>query len=142
MSRLAAGALALLLTACRPDADPIVVEHARSPAPPPGATVAAVYLDLTSREDDVLVSASTPIAQRTEMHTTIMVNDMMQMRPSPTVPVRAHETVRFAPGGLHFMLREVSEPPPAPGSAFPLTLTFRRAGQVEVQVRVHAPGEQ
>jgi periplasmic copper chaperone A len=94
-----------------------------------------------SREDDVLVSASTPIAQRMEMHTTTMKNDMMQMRPTPTVSLPAQETVRFAPGGLHFMLRGLSAPP-APGSAFPLTLTFRRAGEVEVQVRVYAPGEQ
>ena len=141
MRRLACAALALLLNACRPDAAPIVIQNARSPAPPPGAPVAAVYLDVESPRDDVLLAAQTPIAERTEMHMTIMENDMMQMRPSPTVALPAGETVQFAPAGLHFMLRDLREQPAA-GSSFPLKLTFQRAGEVEVQVRVHAPGDE
>jgi periplasmic copper chaperone A len=140
MSRLALGALALLLAACKPEAR-IVVENARSPASPPGAEVAAVYLDVSSHEDDVLLAASTPVARRIEMHMTIVENDMMQMRPSPTVELPAGVTVRFAPGGLHFMLSGMRQPHAA-GSSFPLRLTFQRAGEIDVQVRVHAPGEQ
>lgn len=139
MRRLAGAALALLLNACRPDAAPIVIQNARSPAPPPGAPVAAVYMDVESGSDDMLLAAQTPIAHRTEMHTTIMDGDMMQMRPSPTVALPAGETIQFAPGGLHFMLSELREQPAA-GSSFPLKLTFQRAGEVEVQVRVYAPG--
>jgi copper(I)-binding protein len=139
MRRLACAALALLLNACRPDAAPIVIENARSPAPPPGAAVAAVYLDVESRRDDVLVAVQTPLAQRAEMHTTIMDDGMMLMRPSPTVALPAGETVQFAPGALHIMLSDLREQPAA-GSSFPLMLTFQRAGEVEVQVRVYAPG--
>jgi copper(I)-binding protein len=141
MRRITGAALALLLNACRPDAAPIVIENARSPAPPPGAPVAAVYMSVEARQDDVLLAARTPIAERAEMHMTIMDDDMMQMRPSPTVALTAGETMEFAPGGLHFMLSNLRARPAA-GSSFPLNLTFQRAGEVEVQVRVHAPGEQ
>jgi hypothetical protein len=98
-------------------------------------------MEITSREDDILIAAETPIAQRTEMHATTVVSGLMQMRPSPTVALPAGQTVQFAPGGLHFMLSELREQP-QPGSSFPLKLTFEQAGELEVQVRVHAPGEQ
>jgi copper(I)-binding protein len=141
MRRLAWIALALFQSACRPEAASITIENARTPAPPPGAPVAAAYMDITARHDDVLAAAETPLAQRTEMHGTVVENDMMQMRPLATVALPAGKTVSFAPGGLHFMLSELRERPQA-GSTFPLKLRFQQAGEIEVQIRVHAPGEQ
>lgn len=129
-----------LLGACDQAGRRIAIEDAWSPAAPPGAAVAAVYMRITARESDVLLSASTPIAARTEMHATSIEDGMMQMRPLAQIELPADEEVRFEPGGRHFMLVELASHPPA-GASFPMTLTFRNAGALQVEVLVRAPGE-
>lgn len=129
-----------LLSACQSSAPPIVIENAWSPPTPPGAPAAAVYMDITAREVDVLLSAATPIARRAEMHTTTNVDGVMQMRPLERAPLAAGETLRFEPGGQHFMLMNLRAPPAA-GSQFPITLRFERAGEITVDVRVRSHDE-
>lgn len=130
----------VLLSACSSNAPPIAIENAWSPPTPPGAPAAAVYMTITAREADVLLSATTPIAQRAEMHATTNVDGMMQMRPLERAPLAPGERVQFEPGGRHFMLMGV-QAPPGPGSEFPMTLRFERAGDITIAVRVRSPDE-
>lgn len=139
-SRLRALAAVALLSACGPAADPVSVDDPWSPPSPPGATVAAAYMQITAREADVLLSAGTPIAGRTEVHETSMDDGVMRMRPLPELAIPADETIRFEPGGRHFMLMDLKSHPPA-GATFPLTLNFRRAGAIQVEVAVQ-PAEE
>jgi periplasmic copper chaperone A len=135
---LLAAAACLLLGACSSRSPPVTIEDAWSPATPPGATVAAAYLKITAHQADVLLSGTTPAAGRAEMHTTIEDGGMMRMRPLETVAAAAGETVRFEPGGRHFMLTDL-QAPLAAGSSFPMTVRFRNAGAVTIEVRVQPP---
>jgi len=127
----------VLLAACGKTAaePPIEVRNAWSPLTPPGATVAAVYAEVSARQADTLLSASSTVAETTAMHSTLEDNGMMQMRPVHELALRAGETVRFEPGGLHLMLTGLRQPLPA-DSQFPLLLHFAKAGDVTVTVQV------
>jgi copper(I)-binding protein len=134
-------AVLIALPACGRSSQPgVEIAHARSPAVPPGAAVAAVYAELRSTQADKLLRAETPVAEKVEMHATTHENGMMQMRPAATVDLPAGATVEFTPGALHFMLTGLREPLAAQ-STFPMTLHFERAGAVSVDVTVIAPGE-
>ena len=116
---------------------PIEVRDAWSPLTPPGATVAAVYAEVSARQADTLLSVSSTVAAATQMHATLEENGMMQMRPIPQLELRAGETVRFEPGGMHLMLTDLQQALPA-DSQFPLVLHFAKAGDLTVTVRVRA----
>jgi copper(I)-binding protein len=95
---------------------------------------------ISAREPDVLLSAATPIAEHAEMHATVSEGDMMRMRPIEQLALAAGETVRFEPGGRHFMLIDVRAPQSS-GASFPLTLHFKNAGEIVTQVPVQAGGQ-
>ena len=114
----------------------IRIEDAWARATPPGVRVGAAYLLLTNQGgQDRLLSVSTPIAERAEMHITTMEDGMMRMRPMRAVDLAGGETVRFVPGGRHFMLIGL-EKPLREGDSFPLTLTFEKADPIETTVQV------
>ena len=117
----------------------VVVTGAWANATPVGATVAAVYLEITTQEADTLLSATTTVADHIEMHTSSEENGMMRMRPLPTVPLEPGKPFTFSPGGAHFMLMGLRQPLPV-GLRFPMTLQFQKAGERTVQVQVVEPG--
>jgi hypothetical protein len=117
------------------------VRAAWARATPPGTTVAAAYLTIVGgAQADRLVSAATARAGMTQIHEVTEAAGMARMRPVEGVDVPAHQTVLLGPQGLHLMLMQLSQPLVA-GERFPLTLTFARAGEVEVDVAVRAPDE-
>jgi copper(I)-binding protein len=103
---------------------------------PPVASVGAVYFSITngSHKADRLLSISTPIARQVELHETRSVQGTMQMRPVEALECPPGLT-KIEPGGLHVMLLGLTHPLTA-GTEFPLTLRFRDAGSLTVQVVV------
>lgn len=101
----------------------------------------AVYLTVTNQgpTDDRLTGVSTPAATKAELHTSLVENGVMKMRPIPDLPVKAGAKVEFKPEGKHIMLLGLKHPLAA-GDTFPLTLTFDKAGAVETMVTVRKPG--
>lgn len=93
----------------------------------------------TSATPDRLLSASSPVARRVELHTMSMDGAVMRMRPVEDIPVPAGGAVQLAPGGLHLMLIGLTQPLVQGGRA-PLTLRFERAGEVQVELTVEAAG--
>jgi copper(I)-binding protein len=85
--------------------------------------------------NDKLVSASSEVAGRVELHTMKMEGDIMRMRQIDAIEVPAGKTVDLAPGGLHVMFMDLKAPLKT-GSSFPLTLKFEKAGEVKVDVKV------
>jgi periplasmic copper chaperone A len=84
------------------------------------------------RQADRLVSASSPAAQRIEIHTHVSEGGMMRMRPvNGGVAIPARGKVAFQPGGLHLMIFGVSAPVRV-GDAVDLDLIFEKAGRVRV----------
>lgn len=127
--------LCAVVSACGNAGAPVEVRNAWSPVAPPGAGVVAVYAQIVAHDTDMLVSASTPVAERAEMHATLEENGMMRMRAIDRLELPAGKSVRFEPGGRHLMLTGLQRDMPA-GTNFPLTLRFSRAGDIEVNVRV------
>lgn len=121
----------------------IHVGHPFSRATPPGAKVAAGYLTLRNdgATPDRLVSAAAEIGGKTEIHE-MKVDDkgVMTMRPlAGGVEIAPGAEVKLAPGGIHLMFMELGQPA-REGVKFKGTLTFEKAGTVEVEFAVEAMG--
>lgn len=123
-----------LLAACG-QSEPVDVNDAWANATPDGASVAAVYMQLTASKGDTLVAASTTVADHIEMHASSEENGVMKMRPLATVELKQGQSFSFAPGGAHFMLMDLRQPLTA-GMRFPMTLELQHAGAITVQVQV------
>jgi copper(I)-binding protein len=118
-------------------AGPIEVGDVRSAPTPPVASVGSVYLWITNHgaEADRLVAVESPLAAKAEIHLSTSKHGVMQMRELATIECPPGATVKIEPGALHIMLLGLKHPLVA-GSTFPLSLTFRDAGILVVQVSV------
>ena len=103
----------------------------------PGAAYARIMN--MGGEDDRLIGASSPAAGRVELHTHLMENGVARMRPIESVDVPAGGAAELKPGGHHIMMFDLAKPLKE-GDEFPLTLTFEKAGAVEIIVKVEALG--
>jgi copper(I)-binding protein len=129
----------LLLGACQPAERSPVVSAAWSPATAPSVNVAAAYMKIRSDRADVLLGATSPVADKIEMHTSSEEGGVARMRPLDNVALSPHVMYTFAPGGMHFMLIGLHAPL-ASDSRYPMTLHFRESGDVAVTVTVTVPG--
>ena len=129
------------MAAAGPAAGTLRIEQAWARETPPGATVGAAYLRIVNHgAADVLLGVSTPVAKQGELHSSSVENGIMRMRPVPELAVPAHQTVVFRPGTLHIMLIDLARPLKS-GERIRLTLTFRDAGTVGVDVPVRGLDE-
>jgi periplasmic copper chaperone A len=120
----------------------ITVEQPWSRATPGGAKVGVGYLTITngSSTPDRLLSAATEVAGHTEIHEMSMNNGMMQMRPLPDgVAVPANGSVALEPGATHLMLLDLKHPLKE-GDRFSGTLTFEKAGPLDVTFAIRGLG--
>jgi periplasmic copper chaperone A len=106
-------------------------------ATPPGAKSGAVYMTLRNRgaADDKLIGATTPVAAKAGLHTEIMDNSVMKMRPLESVDIAPGGSASLKPGGSHIMLMGLKRPLKQ-GDHIPLTLRFAHAPPLTVQVEV------
>ena len=113
------------------------IVHAYARATPPGARTAAAYLTIesTGAAPDRLLGARSAKAAAVELHAMAHEGGMMRMRAVPHVDVPPRGSVRLEPGGLHLMIVDPRTPLRA-GEPFPVTLTFARAGSVDVELDV------
>lgn len=115
----------------------LTIDHPWSRELPPNAPAGAAYFTLKNQgaAADRLIGASTPRAQKSELHTHVHKDGLMKMQQIPAVEIPAKGEVVFQPGGNHVMLFGLGQPLKA-GEEFPLSLEFEKAGKVEVQVQV------
>lgn len=142
MRNILATALFLIVAAlASANAQPssIQVDGAWSRATLGQSRTGAAYLTLATRAGsaDRLVSASTAVAGKVELHNHIMVGNVAQMRPVDAIEVAPGSPTVLQPGGLHIMLIDLKAPLQA-GTSFPLTLVFEKAGAITVNVAVRA----
>ncbi len=107
----------------------------------PNAPVGGGYVTITNKgsEADRLVGAASPVAGVTQIHEMKMEGDLMKMNEVPDgVEIPPGATVTLKPGGLHIMFMQLTGPL-VEGTSIPLTLTFEKAGSVEVQLSVESP---
>lgn len=117
------------------------VEQPWARATPGRAPNGAVYLTVTNQgaTADRLVRASSPAAKHAGLHSHSMEGGVMKMRPVAAIEVAPGSPTVFAPGGLHIMLMGLTAPLKE-GERFPVTLTFERAGSLEIEVTVEKLG--
>ena len=84
---------------------------------------------------DKLLSASSEVAGRVELHSMTMDGNVMRMRQVDGIDIPAGKTVELQPGGLHMMFMDLKAPLNS-GSSFPLTLRFEKAGELKLAVKV------
>lgn len=110
--------------------------HARPTVAGQPGGAAYVTLENTGRAADRLIGVSSPVAQSAQIHTMRMDGDVMRMREAGELPLAPAARVEMKPGmGYHIMLNGLKQPLQE-GASFPLTLTFEKAGKVEVAVTV------
>jgi copper(I)-binding protein len=120
----------------------IEIDRPWSRAVPKGATVAAGYLTIrnTGSEPDRLVSGSTPVAGKFEIHLMSMDNGVMRMRPVPDgVVIKPGETVELKPSSFHIMMMGLKQPIEK-GKPFKGSLVFEKAGPIDIDFNVEAVG--
>jgi periplasmic copper chaperone A len=120
----------------------IAVEQPWARATPAGAQTGAVYMTLDNKTStaDRLTGALSDVADKLQIHQMTVVNGVMQMRElTDGLPIPAGGSVTLKPGSYHVMLIGLKKPLAA-GEAFPLTLTFEKAGNIPVTVQVQAMG--
>jgi periplasmic copper chaperone A len=133
-------AVLLMLAAALPQwagAADIQVTQAWARPTPPTAQVGAVYFSVknSGTKEDELVAVSSSVAASVEIHETQTVKGMMQMRQVASVSCPAGATLKIEPGGLHVMLLGLKQPL-MEGSRVDLTLRFRHAGVLSIQVPI------
>jgi copper(I)-binding protein len=104
-----------------------------------GVKVGAAFMLLTNtdKEADRLVAATSPVCGRVEIHEMADENGVMKMRQVSSLEIPAEASVELKPHSYHLMLMDLPSPLKA-GSKFPLTLSFEKAGDVDVMVDVGA----
>ncbi len=118
----------------------IMLPWARASAGHGNAGAAFMTITNTGGVDDKLISAATANAKKTEIHETKMEDGIMKMRMlmgGLTIP--AKDKVELKPMGLHVMMMGVTEKL-VEGEMLLLTLTFEKAGSVNVAVPIAGPG--
>lgn len=98
---------------------------------------AAIYLTVKNggHHLEEITGASSDLANRTMIHRSFEEDGVMRMEHAEGVPIAPGETFKLEPGGYHIMLMGLSAPLKE-GDAFPITLSFKEAGDVEVIVEV------
>jgi copper(I)-binding protein len=119
-------------------AAPITVTGAFVRAPAPPTKEAAAYFTVHNNSDsaDRLVAVSTGAARESMLHTDVGGRMTMLMS---GVRVPAHGTLVLTAGQDHVMLEHLVGTMRA-GQSVQLTLTFQRAGTIDVTAPVIAPG--
>ena len=114
----------------------IEIGHPYARATAPGQPAGGGYLSLSNAgANDRLLSASAEVSKAVELHTMTMEGDVMRMRQVEGIDIAAGQTVELKPGGLHIMFIGLKAPLKQ-GESFPMKLTFEKAGEVTVNVKV------
>lgn len=120
----------------------LLIEAPLSRATPGAVRVGAGYLRVTNTgaAPDRLIGGSTSVSDRLEVHEMSTANGVMSMRKlQDGLVIEPGKTVELRPGGYHMMFiglhRALAE-----GETFKATLTFEKAGIIEVEFRVGGIG--
>ena len=120
----------------------LTIAHPWSRATLPGAKVAAGYLTIKNNGStpDRLIAVSAEIAGKGEIHEMTVKDGVMNMRPiAGGIEIPAGGEVKLEPGAYHIMFMDLKAPA-VEGVKFPGTLTFEKAGTVNVEFAVEKAG--
>lgn len=133
----AVGLLGLLALSANAFAD-VHAMQAWSRFTAPSVPTGVVFLQLhnSGKQTDALVSATTPVAKKVELHNHIHDQGVMRMRQVPKIDVAAGGTVALQPGGYHMMLLDLKQPLKL-NQTFPVTLKYQSGRSEKITVTVN-----
>ena len=111
---------------------------------PPGTPTTGAFMTIKNAggADRKLLKADSPVARSVELHNHINDNGVMKMRPvEGGIAVPAHGKAELAPNGFHLMFMDLKQPLKQ-GEKVKGTLTFAKAGKVDVMLDVQGIGAQ
>ena len=116
----------------------ISVTDAWARATMPGQPVSGAYMQIQADADARLLSVSSSVVPRVEVHEMNMDGGVMRMREVKAIELPKGKTVSLEPGGFHIMLMNLKKPIAA-GDVIPLTLVVESGGkQQKVEVKAVA----
>lgn len=124
-------------------ASTLAIANAWALVSPKGAKVAAGYFVVANGgiESDRLISATSPRAARAEIHEIVVEGNVAKMRPvAAGIEVPPGGSAMLKEDGLHVMFIDV-DAPFTEGETIPVTLTFEKAGNVDVTMKVKRGGQ-
>ena len=133
-------AVAVTLAACGQPKQIFVDQAWVRLAAVPGRPAAAYFTLHGGKTDATLLTVTSPVTIRSELHETTSQNGAMSMRPIGRVALPASSKVAFAPGGKHVMLFDVN-PGIKPGADVPMRFTFADGLQIEYNAKAIAAGD-
>lgn len=104
-----------------------------------GRPGAAYFTLRTNRSPTTLVSVTSPLVQRIELHQS-MEHGMAKITSPEDLSFSGNGRLEFEPGGKHAMLFDIGKSV-KPGDKIPLTFTFDPVPAITVDAEVRAPGE-
>ncbi len=121
------------------EAGHIDIDHPWSREAPPNAPVIGGFLKLNNLGDkeDALIAVESPISEHIELHNHIMKDGVMKMTRIDEILVPANGSVALEPGNFHLMIFNPTQTL-REGDRFPVTLTFKNGGKVEVEMAVES----
>ena len=98
--------------------------------------VGAAFGELSGGDiDDELLSVTSPMSPRIEIHEMKDVNGIMQMRKVDFMPLKKNTENKLSPMGYHLMLMDLKAPL-TKGTEIPVTLQFKNAGEKKMNIPV------
>ena len=122
----------------------IEVDHPWMRATPKGADSTAGYFRImnSGTTADRLTGGSSSLASSVQFHEMTMTNGVMKMRPLPKgLEIKPGETIELKPNSFHAMFVGLKQPVKQ-GDHVKGTLTFEKAGDLEVEFAVESIGAQ
>lgn len=103
----------------------------------PGTTISSAYMSIkNSMDKDVaLVSITSTVSSRIELHEHLMTNGMMQMQQVESIIVKANDKTVLQPHGYHVMIFNLDEPLVA-GTEIDMALKFDNDQTVNIKLPV------
>ncbi len=103
--------LALLCSTFAASAE-MLIESPYVRAMPPGAPNSAAFMLISNQTDQpiALASAKSDVAERVEIHQSLMEDGVMKMRQLPSLTIPANGQIELKPGGFHIMLLGLKQP--------------------------------
>ncbi len=139
VTRFFSAAVAAAFFATSAFAGGIMIKDAYARSSTPTSKSGAAFMTLMNHtdSDDRLIGASSDVADRVELHTHIEdANGVMQMTEiEGGIPIAAGEMHEMKRGGDHVMFMGLTGPLEQ-GSEVAVTLTFEKAGDMQVQIPV------
>ena len=112
--------------------------HPHIPQPAATAQVAGGYMAISNAgaQADRLVGVSSAIAKSVSLHqSSVDANGVASMSPVKALEIPSGETVLLEPGGYHIMFMGLTGRF-TEGDMLPVTLTFERAGAIDMEFMV------